>query len=171
MKTFFIVTIFLTSTMTSYAMVPEKVKLTRSRSHGDQNKYFTKIFRESRSAYALATAHIGTFKDPQLNALTNRIQDDQRVLMQTIQDTARMKDFELPASPGPTTLQRLSVESFLEQEIEIHENILNDIKNSSSPVLMNMRQRVQTALENARRIHDDRRQAQEEQAAGKRKWP
>ena len=169
MKSLLIISIFLTTTLTSYGVVPEKAKTARSQS--DQNKYFEKIFRESREAYALATAHIGTFQEPRLNALTNRIQDDQRVLLKTLRDTARMKDFDLPASPGSTTLQHLSTDSFLEQEIALHENILKDIKNSSSPVLENMRQRVQTALENARGIHDDRRQAQEEQKAEERRGP
>jgi hypothetical protein len=131
-------------------------------------KIFAKILSYSKDAYVLATAHRGHFQDSRLNALTSRIQDDQRVLLETIGDTERMKNLDLPPLTISRSHHQLSEDLYLDREIAIHEEILRNISKSSSPVLKNMKKRIETALSNAITLREEERQAQEDTSTDRR---
>lgn len=141
------------------AIAPEKAEIGRSGKHLLRPAEVSErqsALRQSEAAFALATANLGNFQDPRINSLSNRIQDDQRVIIRTLGG----RTATVPTDP-------LDARDYVERQIELHEELLRSLKESDSPVLRNMISRVETILENARSIKDETLEAQESTAPPK----
>jgi hypothetical protein len=123
---------------------------------------FRTLLHESETAYALATAHLGSFKDSRINALSNRIQDDERVIQKALQDTARLRGFHLSGKTAAIPGAASSPEDFLRRQVELHEKILEALEKSTVPVLKNIKPRVERTAKNAKKLRQEFLEAQEE---------
>jgi hypothetical protein len=127
-----------------------------------EEKSFQSLLRESEAAYALATAHLGAFKDSRLNALTNRIQDDERVIQKALRDTARLRGFKLPVKEAVIPGEVSSPEDYLRRQVELHAKILAGLEKNSFPVLKNIQPRVERTSMNAKKLRKEFIEAEEE---------
>lgn len=113
------------------------------------------LLRKSETAYSLATTHLGVFQSSRVNSLTNRIQDDQRVIQQTIRDTARIKDLEVPEKTVTIVSDPINEQDYLERQLSLHREMLVIVSSSSSPVLRNMEKRLTNSYENVKKNRDN----------------
>jgi hypothetical protein len=121
-------------------------------SFAKENERFLEVLRQSETASAIAAVHVGSFRESALNALANRIQDDNSVIQKTLRDTARARHLRIPRKEVAIPSASSTREKFLRQEIAVHEKILKLIRESSSPVLKNIERRIDVILDNARRL-------------------
>lgn len=108
----------------------------------------------AEEALSLASANLGTFSDPRINALTRRIYGDQRIILETIKDTARRQEIELPQREVLLPVPPRNAQDYLREQIRIHARFLRSLEASEGVVFKNMIPRVRTILENARRLQD-----------------
>jgi len=117
---------------------------------------FEHVLRISKEAYALASSNRASFRDARMNAITKRIQDDQRVIQETVIDTARMKDLTLKTDTLRSyASQNSDRNEFLDAQKKLSEEMLQVLTESSSPVLKNMELRVQTTLGNIKALRKE----------------
>ncbi len=135
-------------------------------------KEFQEIASDSRRAFKLATEHLGSSSDPRINSLTRRIRNDQIVILEAIKDTVPNKD--VIAKDSKSTIPKNSAEemSYLNQQVKIHEEMLETLEQSESAVLKNMKPRIRSILSAAEGLQREKVQAQEEALTKKKnlKW-